>query len=260
MYRMLALKAWWLSYILMWMIGLAWARGKVWNSQSRNHLYKMPTSISEVDTEHRRRFQSPSYRVFYSGSAVIGFRGGGGLYPADDPLAAKGEIGNSSAVTCEGSDFSPPAAEECQPNITIVTSDSISSNKPTFVLEEGVDSKRGIAQTATNSSPPNLTDQESLECGKSTSDGIHSNHFAGMDENQHELETNHSEAVEEGSSMLPSDSFGFPHPREKEDDDEELFPTHQLVVKCVHYNDRVGLWFFNVGRPNELTNSTVSDT
>ncbi len=219
--------------MLVW-IGLAWVRGKVWNSQSRDRLSRISPSISEVDTKHRRRFQSHSYRVFYLGTAVTVLRGGGQLYPAD-PLAAKGEIG-SSAFTCADADFSPAAAKECQTNITVATSDRISSNKPTLVVEEGVDGERGYAQTAASSSPSKLTAQESLEYRKRTSDGIHSKPFVGMDENQ-ELETNGNEMVD-SNKLSPHDSFGFPRPREKADD-EESFPTHQLVVKCVHHDDRV---------------------
>ncbi len=219
--------------MLVW-IALALARGKVWNSQSRDHLSRVSPSISEVDTKHRRRFQSPSYRAFYRGTTVTVLRGGGQLYPAD-PLAVKGEIG-SSAFTCADADFSPAAAKECQTNITVATSDRISSNKPKLVVEEGVDGERGYAQTAASSSPSKLTAQESLGYRTSTSDGIHSKHFVGMDENQ-ELKTNGNE-MEVSNKLPPHDSFGFPRPQGKADD-EELFPTHQLVVKCVHHDDRV---------------------
>ncbi len=251
------------------------------NSQSRAHLNRISLNISEVDAKHRRRFQSPSYRVFCRPSAAVAtvLRGGEQLYPAD-PLAAKGEVGRS-AFTFADADFSPAAAKECEMNITVMTANRSESNEPTLVVEEEVDGERGCAQTAaTSSSSSKLTAEESLGYGKNTSSGVHSKPFVGMEDENQKLEKNGNK--EEHDKLLSAhDPFGFPRPHEKHD--LAPFPTHQFILKCVRHHDnrehhhdiefcvshliiiiashwlamkQPRLSLFNVGRPNRLTNST----
>ncbi len=227
---MVASRAWWLSYILVW-IGLAWARGKTSNSQSRDHLSRISRSISEVYAKHRGRFQSPAHRVFYRDISATVLRGGEKLYPTD-PLAAKGEIGRST-FTFDDPDFEPAAAKECQMNINVTTFDRCASNEPTLAVEEGVDGERGYAQTVTSSSLSKLTAQEDLKYGQSRSIRTDRKSFVGMAENQ-ELKNGNKEEHDKVSAHRP---FDFPRPSQR--DNIDSLPTYQVILKCVCHDDRV---------------------